>query len=99
MEGCSTTPADASLAPEFRGREIPRPPQRARDDASSPDASLFPEFHDGGVVEIFLGGAFDGAVGFAGGGGGGQRDSNLIGEVERETEIFVHEAQRETWRV
>src|SRR6266849_6500346 len=33
--------------------------------------SLLPEFHDGGVVEVFLGGAFDVAVGFASGGRGG----------------------------
>src|SRR6202022_1934179 len=57
--------------------------------------SSFPEFHDGGVVEVFLGRAFDVVVGFAGGGGGGQGDAELIGEVEREAEILVHEAQRE----
>src|SRR5437867_315854 len=58
-------------------------------------ASAFPEFHDGGVVEVFLGGAFDVVVGFASGGGGGQGDAELIGKVEREAEILVHEAQRE----
>src|SRR6266849_4665737 len=52
-------------------------------------ASLVPEFHDGGVVEIFLGGAFDEVVRFAGGGSGGQSDAKLIGEIEGEAEILV----------
>src|SRR5260370_42583912 len=58
-----------------------------------PRSSPLPEFHDGGVVEVFLGGAFDVVVGFAGGGGGGQSDAELISEVEHEAEILVHEAQ------
>ncbi len=59
-------------------------------------ASAFPEFHDGGIVEVFLGGAFDVVVGFACGGSGGKGDAELIGEVEGEAEILVHEAQRKT---
>src|SRR5712692_5169749 len=58
--------------------------------------SALPEFHDGGIVEVFLGGAFDIIVGFACGGSGGKGDAELIGEVEGEAEILVHEAQRET---
>src|SRR5438445_5686350 len=71
----------------------------AQDDASSPDASLFPEAHDGGVVEVFFGSAFDVVVGFAGGGSGWQGDAELIGEIEREAEILVHETQREARRI
>ena len=58
-----------------------------------------PESHDRRVVEVFLGRAFDGAVGFAGGSGGWKSDAKLIGEVQREAEILVHEAQRETGNV
>src|SRR3989442_15869801 len=71
----------------------------AQDDASSPDASLFPEAHDGGIVEVFFGSAFDVVVGFAGGGGGGQGDAEQIGEIERQAEILVHETQREARRI
>src|SRR5258708_29469997 len=62
-------------------------------------ASAFPEFHDSGVVEVFLGRAFDVVVGFAGGGGSRQSDAELIGEVEREPKILVHQAQREAREV
>src|SRR5712664_3156173 len=64
-----------------------------------PRSSPLPEFHDGGVVEVFLGGALDVVVGFAGGGGGRQGDAELIGEVERKAEILVHQSQREAWDV
>src|SRR5467141_383860 len=63
------------------------------------NASAFPEFHDRRVVEVFLGRAFDVVVGFAGGGGGGQSDAELIGEFKREPEILVHQAQRKTRNV
>jgi len=55
---------------------------------------LFPEAHDAGVVEVFVCGALDVAVGFAGGGGGGKGDAELIGEVQGKAKVFVHEAQR-----
>src|SRR5713226_1416206 len=61
--------------------------------------SLLPEFHDGGVAEVFLGGALNEVVRFASGGSCGQSDAELIGEVEREAKILVHEAQRETRNV
>src|SRR5712692_7205130 len=61
--------------------------------------SAFPEFHDRGIVEILLGGALDEVIGFASGGGGGKRDAELIGEVEREAKILVHQAQWKAWDV
>src|SRR5260370_26111736 len=67
----------------------------AQDDASSPDASLFPEAHDGGIVEVFLRAAFHVVIRFAGGGGGRQGNAEQIGEIERQAEILVHESQRE----
>src|SRR5467141_1732652 len=63
---------------------------------NDPAKSLFPEFHHRGVVEVFLGGAFDVVVRFARGRRGGKGHANLIGEIERQTEILVHEAQRKT---
>src|SRR5712692_3822388 len=67
-----------------------------RDDASSSDASSFPEFHDRGIVEVLFGGAFDVIVGFARGGGGGKGNAQLIGKVQGEAEVLVHEAQGKT---
>src|SRR5260370_25765239 len=64
-----------------------------------PASSPLPEFHDGGVVEVFLGGTLDVVVGFAGGGGCGQGDAELIGEVERKAEILLHQSPREAWDV
>src|SRR5256885_6436412 len=57
-------------------------------------ASAFPESHDRRVVEVFLGNAFDVTVGFTSSGGGRQRNAKLVGEVQREAEILVHEPQR-----
>src|SRR5258708_14087732 len=57
--------------------------------------STLPELHDGGIVEVFLGGAFDGAIDFAGGGSGGRGDTKLIGKGERKAEGLVPEAERE----
>jgi hypothetical protein len=39
---------------------------------------FFPEFQHGGVIEVAAGLALDGAVGFAGGRGGGERNAELI---------------------
>src|SRR6266581_841039 len=61
--------------------------------------SLFPKFHDGGIVEIFLGRSLDVVVVFSSGGGSGKGDTELIAKVEREAEILVHEAQRKTRHV
>jgi len=55
---------------------------------------FFPEAHDTGVVEVLRGGTFNVAISFAGGGSGGKRDADLIGEVQGEAEVFMHEAQR-----
>src|SRR5256885_10034254 len=54
-----------------------------------PRSTLFP------YTTLFrsLGSAFDVVVGFASSGGGGQRDAKLVGEVQREAEILVHEPQ------
>src|SRR5215472_16254231 len=64
-------------------------------DSSSREESALPEFHDRGIVEVFLGGAFNSAVDLAGGSGGGQSDAQLIAKVERKSKVLVHEAQRE----
>src|SRR6266436_7893617 len=67
--------------------------------ASRTGESALPEFHDCGIIEVFFGGAFNIVVRFPSRGRGGQRDAELIGEVEREPEILVHEAQGKTWNV
>lgn len=51
-----------------------------------------PEAHYAGIVQVVWAGAFDVIVDFAGGGGGGQSDAELIAEIESEAEILVHEA-------
>src|SRR5689334_25192943 len=56
----------------------------------------FPELHDGGIIEVLFGSAFDGTVDFAGGGGGRKSNAELIGEVQGEAEVFVHQAQWKT---
>ena len=38
--------------------------------------------------------AFDRVVDFAGGGGGRERDAELVAEIESQAEILVHQAQR-----
>src|SRR5258708_31406509 len=58
--------------------------------------SALPKLHDGRVVEVFLGRALDEVVGFAGGGRGGQSNAKLIFEVQRQTQVLVPQAQRET---
>src|SRR6266403_1818012 len=58
--------------------------------------SARPEFHDCRVVEVFFGCAFDVVVSFPSRSGARQRDTELIGEIKREAEILVHEAQRKT---
>jgi len=42
-----------------------------------------PEFHHSGIIEVLFGGAFNVVVRFAGCGRSGQRDTELIAEVER----------------
>src|SRR3989442_8529398 len=66
----------------------------AQDDASSPDASLFPEAHDSGVVEVFFGSAFDVVVGFAGGGSGGARNPEKNWENAGQAADLVYEKRR-----
>src|SRR5262249_42329077 len=51
------------------------------------------------VVKVFFSGAFDAVVGLASSGGGRERDPELVGKVEREAEILVHEAQGKTRNV
>ena len=47
---------------------------------------MLPKPHDGGIVEVFFGGSFDGIVDFAGSGSCRQSDAKLISEVEGEAE-------------
>src|SRR5207247_11177493 len=83
-------PNRRSTASSSLRREILR---CAQDDASSPDASLFPEAHDSGVVEVFFGSAFDVVVGFAGGGSGGRGNGEENGGIERRAGILVLESE------
>src|SRR5882757_4814606 len=62
-------------------------------------ASRFPEFHHGGIVQVFFGSSLDVTISFASRGCRGERHSQLIGQVERESKILVHEPQRKTWHV
>src|SRR6267154_1920855 len=56
---------------------------------------FFPVLKDGSVVQIVFGRAFNRVVDFARGGGGGQRNAELVAEFEGQAQIFVHQAQRE----
>src|SRR5882724_4525171 len=72
---------------------VPLPVQVLGLACSKWNSLFFPEAHDASVVEVFGGGTFDVVVGFTGGGSGGEGYADLIGEVEGEAEVFVHEAQ------
>src|ERR1700687_3207370 len=55
---------------------------------------FFPVLKDGSVVQVVFGRAFNRVVDFARGGGGGQRNAELVAEIEGQAQIFVHQAQR-----
>src|SRR6266852_9285520 len=56
---------------------------------------FFPVLEDGSVVQVLFARAFNPVVDFARGGGGGQRNAELVAEFEGQAQIFVHQAQRE----
>src|ERR1700722_13696645 len=58
-------------------------------------SSAAPEFHDRGIVQVFLRGGFDGGVGGIRSCGGRELDASLLGEIERQAHVLVHQAQGE----
>src|SRR5580700_9880822 len=60
---------------------------------------FFPETRDSGKVRIIGRGFFHRVIGGISGGRRGKRDRMLLGQIEREPNIFVHQAKRKTWRI